>query len=46
MKYALLVYLATGSHDLPEDEFRQVCTIYEALRDEPGYVTSAQLHPA
>jgi len=46
MKYALLVYSPPGSHDLPEDEFAQVLHDYEALRDEPGYVTSAQLHPA
>jgi hypothetical protein len=45
VKYAMLVYATPGSHDLPEAEFRQVMSEYEALRSEPGYVTSAQLHP-
>ncbi|HEY5189193.1 MAG TPA: YciI family protein [Solirubrobacteraceae bacterium] len=46
MKYAMLVYATPGSHDLPEAEFAQVMSEYEALRSEPGYVTSAQLQPA
>jgi hypothetical protein len=45
MKYALLVYSEPGTHDLPEDEFQQVMADYIALRDEPGYLDSAQLHP-
>jgi hypothetical protein len=45
MKYALLVYSAPGSHDLPEAELNQVLGEYMALRDEPGYIDSAQLHP-
>jgi hypothetical protein len=45
MKYALLVYSEPGSHDLPETELKQVLDEYVALRDEPGYVDSAQLHP-
>ena len=44
MKYALLVYSTPGSHDLPEAEFAAVMRDYEALRDEPGFVASAQLH--
>jgi hypothetical protein len=46
MKYALLVYSEPGSHDLPEAELQQVYGEYFALRGEPGYVDSAQLHPA
>ncbi len=46
MKYALLVYSEPGSHDLPEDQMAEVMREYEALRDEPGYLASAQLHPA
>ncbi|MGI8506867.1 MAG: YciI family protein [Solirubrobacteraceae bacterium] len=46
MKYALLVYARPGSHEaLPEDEFNAMLGQYAALRDEPGYVASAQLHP-
>lgn len=45
MKYALLVYATPGTHDLPEDEMATVLSEYEALRDEPGYIASAQLHP-
>ncbi|HEY2258963.1 MAG TPA: YciI family protein [Solirubrobacteraceae bacterium] len=45
MKYALLVYSEPGSHDLPQAELNQVFSEYVALRDEPGYVDSAQLHP-
>lgn len=45
MKYALLVYSEPGTHDLPEDEMATVLGEYEALRDEPGYIASAQLHP-
>jgi hypothetical protein len=45
MKYALLVYSPPGSHeDLPDDERAAVYGEYVALRDEPGYVSSAQLH--
>jgi hypothetical protein len=46
MKYALLVYSEPGAHDLPEDEMATVLSQYMALRDEPGYLDSAQLHPA
>jgi hypothetical protein len=46
MKYALLVYSEPGSHDLPEAELQQVYGEYVALRDEPGYIDSGQLHPA
>jgi hypothetical protein len=46
MKYALLVYSEPGTHDLPEDEMATVLSEYMALRDEPGYLDSAQLHPA
>jgi hypothetical protein len=46
MKYALLVYSEPGTHDLPEEEMGAVLGDYEALRDEPGYLGSAQLHPA
>jgi hypothetical protein len=46
MKYALLVYSEPGTHDLPEDEMATVLSEYIALRDEPGYLDSAQLHPA
>jgi hypothetical protein len=42
----MLVYSEPGSHDLPSEEFAQVLSEYEALRQEPGYVDSAQLHPA
>jgi hypothetical protein len=45
MKYAMLVYSEGGTHDLPEDEMARVYAEYVALRDEPGYVDSAQLHP-
>jgi hypothetical protein len=45
MKYAMLVYSEPGSHDLPEAELQQVYGEYTALRDAPGYVDSAQLHP-
>lgn len=46
MKYALLVYATPGSHEsLPPDELNAVFGEYEALRDEPGFVASAQLHP-
>ncbi len=45
MKYALLVYSTPGSHDLPEEQLTGVIAEYVALRDEPGYVASAQLHP-
>ena len=45
MKYALLVYSEPGTHDLPPDEMASVLAEYEALRDEPGYVASGQLHP-
>ncbi|MGH2868441.1 MAG: YciI family protein [Solirubrobacteraceae bacterium] len=45
MKYAMLVYATPGSHDLPEAEFAHVMSEYAALRDEPGYIASAQLHP-
>jgi hypothetical protein len=46
MKYALLVYSEPGTHDLPDDEMATVLSEYIALRDEPGYLDSAQLHPA
>jgi hypothetical protein len=46
MKYALLVYSEPGAHDLPEEEMGAVLRDYEAIRDEPGYLASAQLHPA
>ncbi len=45
MKYALLVYSEPGTHDLPEDQMAEVLGEYEALRDLPGYIASAQLHP-
>jgi len=45
MKYALLAYSEPGSHDLPEEEFKAVMGEYIALRDEPGFLSSAQLHP-
>jgi hypothetical protein len=46
MKYALLVHSTPGSHEgLPADEFDAVLRDYAALRDEPGYIDSAQLHP-
>lgn len=45
MKYAMLVYSEPGSHDLPEDELAKVYGEYVALRDEPGYLDSGQLHP-
>ena len=46
MKYALLVYSEPGSHEaLPEEEFKQVMDEYTALRDEPGFLASGQLHP-
>jgi hypothetical protein len=45
MHYALLVYATPGSHDLPEDQAAAVLKQYEALRDEPGYISSGQLHP-
>lgn len=44
MRYAMLVYSTPGSHDLPQDEFATVMRDYEALRDQPGFVASAQLH--
>jgi hypothetical protein len=46
MTYALLVYSTPGSHDLPEDQMAAVIKEYEALRAEPGYIGSGQLHPA
>jgi len=46
MKYALLVYATPEAHDLPEDQMAAVMADYEALRAEPGYITSGQLHPA
>jgi hypothetical protein len=45
MKYAILIYSQPGAHDLPEDERNQVYGEYVALRQAPGYVDSAQLHP-
>jgi hypothetical protein len=45
MKYALLVYSEPGTHDLPGDQMASVLAEYEALRDEPGYLASGQLHP-
>ena len=46
MKYALLVYSKPGSHEeLAPDDFAAVLGEYGALRDEPGYIASAQLHP-
>ena len=44
MKYAMLVYSEPGSHDLPEAELQQVLGEYVALRAEPGYLDSGQLH--
>ncbi len=44
MRYAMLDYSTPGSHDLPQDEFARVMRDYEALRDQPGFVASAQLH--
>ena len=46
MKYALLIYSEPGTYDLPEDERAAVLSEFEALRDEPGYLASAQLQPA
>lgn len=46
MKYALLVYSTPETHDLPPDEMATVLAEYQALREEPGYVASGQLHPA
>ena len=47
MKYALLVYAKPGSHEsLPPDEMSAVFSDYAAIRSEPGYIDSAQLHPA
>ena len=46
MKYALLVYSKPGSHEaLAPDDFAAVLGEYGSLRDEPGYLASAQLHP-
>jgi hypothetical protein len=45
MKYALLVYAEPAAHDLPEAELQQVIGEYVALRDQPGYLDSGQLHP-
>jgi hypothetical protein len=46
MKYALLAYATPGMHEsLPPDQFSAVMGEYEALRQEPGYIASAQLHP-
>jgi hypothetical protein len=45
VKYAMLVYSEPGSHDLPEEEFGAVMGEYVAIRGEPGYIDSAQLHP-
>ena len=45
MKYALLVYAEPQAHDLPPEQMAQVMDEYTALRDEPGYLASAQLHP-
>lgn len=45
MKYALLAYSEPGSHEaLPEEEFKLVMDEYMALREEPGFLSSAQLH--
>ena len=44
MKYALLVYSTPGSHDLPDADFAAVMRDYEAVREQPGFVSSAQLH--
>ena len=46
MKYALLVYSKPEAHDLPTDQMATVLAEYEALREEPGYLSSGQLHPA
>lgn len=46
MQYALLIYSTPESHDLPEEEAAGVYAEYVALRSEPGYVASGQLHPA
>jgi hypothetical protein len=45
MKYALLVYSEPGAHDLPDDQAAAVLADYIALREEPGYIGSAQLQP-
>ncbi len=45
MQYAMLVYSTPGSHDLPQAEFATVMRDYEALREQPGFIASAQLHP-
>lgn len=46
MQYALLIYSEPESHEaLPEEEREAVFGEYMALRNAPGYVTSAQLQP-
>jgi hypothetical protein len=46
MKYAMLIHYAPGHTDaLSEDEFKAMLGEYTGLRDEPGYIASAELQP-
>jgi hypothetical protein len=46
MKYALLIHYPPGHTDaLSEDEFEAMLAEYTALRDQTGYIASAELQP-
>jgi hypothetical protein len=46
MKYALLIYPTSESHEaLPEEEQQSVHAEYMALRDDPRCIGGAHLHP-
>jgi hypothetical protein len=46
MKYAMLIHYEPGHTDaLSEDEFKAMLGEYTALRDDPGYIDSAELQP-
>jgi hypothetical protein len=46
MQYALLIYEKPGAYEaLPEDERKAISAEYWALREEPGVLGGAGLHP-
>ena len=46
MKYAMLIHYKPGHTDtLSADEFKAMLAEYIALRDDPGYIASAELQP-
>jgi hypothetical protein len=46
VQYAMLIHYEPGHTDgLSEDEFKAMFAEYTALRDDPGYIASAELQP-